>query len=88
MDEVSDFSDLLEIDTVKDYVAQVAPITYSKRHFYYVPEVHKYLTEKGIKIEVILLPDLEPVVLFVEIEILIINILIQKKMKVIKKKLI
>ncbi len=51
MDEVSDFSDLLDIDKVKDYVAQVAPVTYSKRHFYYVPEIHKYLTEKNVRIE-------------------------------------
>ena len=51
MDEVSDFSDLLDLDKVKEYVCQVAPITYSTRTFYYSTEVHKYMEENGYTIE-------------------------------------
>lgn len=51
LDEVSDFSDLLDIDKVKEYICQVAPVTYSKKNFIYCNEVHKYMESKGYHIE-------------------------------------
>lgn len=49
--EVSDFSDLLNISKVKEYIAQVAPVTFRKKNFYYASEIHKYLLEKNAKVE-------------------------------------
>lgn len=51
LEQVSDFSDLLDFDKVKDYICQVAPITYSKRNFIYSTELHKYVESKGYHIE-------------------------------------
>ncbi len=51
LDEVSDFSDLLDYEKVKEYVCQVAPITYSKRSFIYGTELHQYMESKGYHIE-------------------------------------
>lgn len=51
LEEVSDFSDLLDLEKVKEYICQVAPVPYSKRKFYYSTDVHKYMEENGYKIE-------------------------------------
>ena len=39
LEEVSDFSDLLDLDKVREYICQVAPVTYSKRNFVYASEI-------------------------------------------------
>lgn len=49
--EVSDFSDLLDLEKVKEYVCQVAPVPYSKRGFIYSSELKKHMTENGYRIE-------------------------------------
>lgn len=51
MKEVSGFSDLLEIDSVRSYISQVAPLPYQSRHFIYANQLHKYLEEQGYRIE-------------------------------------
>lgn len=51
LEEVSDFSDLLDLEKVKEYICQVAPVTYSKKNFYYSSEVHRYMEERGYIIE-------------------------------------
>lgn len=51
LEEVSDFSDLLDLEKVKEYVCQVAPVPFSKRSFVYASEIHKYVKEAGFKIE-------------------------------------
>ena len=51
LEEVSDFSDLLDYDKVKEYICQVAPLPYSKRNFVYCTELHKYVNSKGYTIE-------------------------------------
>ena len=51
MKDVSGFSDLLDIDTAKSYISQVAPLPYQSRHFIYSSQLHSFLTEKGYSIE-------------------------------------
>lgn len=51
MKNVSSFSDLLDIDTVKSYISQVAPLPYQSRHFIYSSQLHSYLNEHGYSIE-------------------------------------
>lgn len=51
MFDVSGFSDLLNIDTVKSYISQVAPLTYESRRFFYSPDLHRFLAENGYEIE-------------------------------------
>lgn len=51
LEEVSDFSDLLDLDKVREYICQVAPVTYSKRSFIYASEIHKYMKENDFQID-------------------------------------
>lgn len=51
MFDVSNFSDLLNIESVKSYISQVAPLPYKTRRFVYASEIHKYLHENGYDIE-------------------------------------
>ena len=51
MKDVSSFSDLLDIDTARSYISQVAPLPYQSRHFIYSSQLHSYLTERGYSIE-------------------------------------
>ncbi len=47
MKSVSSFSDLLNIDVVRSYISQVAPLPYKSRQFLYSTDLHKFLEEKG-----------------------------------------
>lgn len=49
MEGVDDISSLLDSDTVKDYISQVAPIPFRDR-FYWGKEIKSYLAENGITI--------------------------------------
>lgn len=49
--DVSGFSDLLNIDIVKSYISQVAPLPYKSRGFVYSSELHHYLEENGYEVE-------------------------------------
>jgi len=49
--DVSGFSDLLNIDTVRSYISQVAPLPYKSRSFIYSPDLHRFLSENGYEIE-------------------------------------
>ena len=51
MQNVSSFSDLLNIELVKSYVAQVAPVPYQSRYFIYSTELRGYLSNRGYKLE-------------------------------------
>ena len=51
MKDVSGFSDLLDIETAKSYISQVAPLPYQSRHFIYSSQLHSFLTERGYIIE-------------------------------------
>ncbi len=51
MCDVSSFSDLLDIDTAKSYISQVAPLPYQSRHFIYVSQLHGFLSENGYTLE-------------------------------------
>ena len=51
MFDVSSFSDLLNIDTVKSYISQVAPLPYKSRKFYYSPDLHRFLADNEYEIE-------------------------------------
>lgn len=51
MKDVSSFSDLLDIDTAKSYISQVAPLPYQSRHFIYSSQLHSFLTGRGYSIE-------------------------------------
>lgn len=51
LEDVSDFSDLLDIEKVKEYICQVAPVTYSKRSFVYASEIHKYMEANNYSID-------------------------------------
>lgn len=67
MKNVSGFSDLLNIETARNYISQVAPLPYKSRQFVYSTELHSYLESKGYSIEEFpifvgeSLQDLEPV---------------------------
>lgn len=49
--DVSGFSDLLNIETAKSYIAQVAPLPYKSRRFVYSPDIHRFLVENGYELE-------------------------------------
>ena len=49
--DVNGFSDLLNIETARSYIAQVAPLPYKSRRFVYSPDVHRFLTENGYELE-------------------------------------
>lgn len=49
--DVSGFSDLLNIDTAKSYISQVAPLPYKSRRFYYASDLHRFLSENGYEVE-------------------------------------
>ncbi len=51
MKEVNGFSDLLDIDAVKSYISQVAPLPYQLRSFIYAPQLKKYLSKNGYVVE-------------------------------------
>ena len=51
MINVSSFSDLLNIDVVRSYVSQVAPLPYKTRQFYYSSSLHAFLQDNGYKVE-------------------------------------
>ena len=51
MKDVSSFSDLLDINTAKSYISQVAPLPYLSRHFIYSSQLHSFLAENGYSIE-------------------------------------
>lgn len=51
LEEVSDFSDLLDLDKVREYICQVAPVTYSKRNFIYANEIYRYMGDNGFSID-------------------------------------
>lgn len=48
---VSGFSDLLNIETAKSYISQVAPLPYKSRQFVYSGDLHRYLADKHYFIE-------------------------------------
>lgn len=49
--DVSGFSDLLNIETARSYIAQVAPLPYKSRSFFYSPDLHRFLSENGYEVE-------------------------------------
>lgn len=49
--DVSGFSDLLNIETVRSYISQVAPLPYKSRSFFYSPDLHRFLSENGYEVE-------------------------------------
>lgn len=49
--DVSGFSDLLNIEVARSYIAQVAPLPYKSRRFYYSPDLHRFLNDNGYEIE-------------------------------------
>lgn len=51
MKDVNGFSDLLDIDVVKSYISQVAPIPYRSRHFIYASQLKEYLAKNGYTVE-------------------------------------
>lgn len=51
MKGVNSFSDLLNIDVVRSYISQVAPLPYKTRQFVYGNYLHKQLFEKGYELE-------------------------------------
>lgn len=51
MKGVSGFSDLLDINSVKSYISQVAPLPYQSRHFIYASQLHSFLNDNNYQIE-------------------------------------
>ena len=51
MKDVSSFSDLLDIDGVKSYITQVAPLPYQSRHFIYISQLKSFLSDNGYSVE-------------------------------------
>lgn len=51
MKGVSSLSNLLDIDSVKSYISQVAPLPYQSRYFIYASELHSFLKNNNYKIE-------------------------------------
>lgn len=49
MEEVDDISSLLDLDIVKDYISQVAPVPFRK-NFYWASEIRQELNERGLTI--------------------------------------
>lgn len=50
LEEVDDISSLLDIDLVRDYISQVAPVPYNKK-FYWASTIKQELQTKGVQIE-------------------------------------
>jgi len=48
---VSEFSDILDVEAVKNYISQVAPLPYKERYFFYSPDIHRFLGKYGYEIE-------------------------------------
>lgn len=51
MNGVDDLSDLLDLDVVKSYISQVAPVTYSRKVFFHSSELYDNFLKKGYEIE-------------------------------------
>lgn len=51
MVNVTGFSDLLNIEAVKSYIAQVGPLPYQSKHFIYFSQLKSYLKDNGYIIE-------------------------------------
>lgn len=51
MMNVNSFSDLLDIDIVRSYISQVAPLAYKSRSLIYYKELHDFLSINGYNIE-------------------------------------
>lgn len=51
MKEVNGFSDLLDIETAKSYISQVAPLSYQSRYFIYISQLKEFLSQNGYFIE-------------------------------------
>ena len=51
MVDVNGFSDLLDIDAARSYIAQVAPLPYQSRHFIYTSQLKSYLSDNGYVVE-------------------------------------
>ena len=51
MEGVDGLSDLLDLDVVKSYISQVAPVTYSKKIFFHASELYGYFSNRGYDIE-------------------------------------
>lgn len=49
--DVTGFSDLLNIEAVKSYISQVAPLPYKTRQFVYSTDLHKFLDDNGYHVE-------------------------------------
>ena len=49
--DVSGFSDILDVEAVKNYISQVAPLPYNTRRFFYTPDLHRFLSKCGYEIE-------------------------------------
>lgn len=48
---VTGLSELLDVDSIRRYISQVAPVDYLPRGFIYTKELRKYLSSKGYEIE-------------------------------------
>lgn len=51
MVDVNGFSDLLDIDSARSYISQVAPLPYQSRHFIYTSQLKSYLSDNGYIVE-------------------------------------
>lgn len=49
--DVIGFSDLLNIEAVKSYVSQIAPLPYKTRQFVFTTDLHKFLYDNGYHVE-------------------------------------
>lgn len=49
--DVTGFSDLLNIEVVRSYISQVAPLPYKKRQFLFSTDLHNFLNNNGYRIE-------------------------------------
>ena len=49
--DVSGFSDLLNIESARSYISQIAPLPYMSRKFVYSPDLHRFLSENGYNLE-------------------------------------
>lgn len=45
MDEVDNSSELLDLDEIKQYLSEVAPVPYSEKHFREAPEIKRFLAK-------------------------------------------
>lgn len=51
MENVSDSTDLLNIDAAKSYISQVAPLPYKTRQFIYISQLKEFLKDNGYDLE-------------------------------------